>query len=530
MKILEDAFQERNKKINKIELLKQKQKALDFWNDFEIFCNKGYDNLSDVHEKHLLKCFGIYDKGDVNNFTIRIRIPFGQFTALQAKKIAQTSKKYGKSCIDITTRSQIEFRHLKLHELPIVLKELESVGITTFQTAGDNFRGVITSPLDGYSKTSLINCESYFNDIQDVFLKNEEYIGTLPRKFNTGILGDTVNDCNIYGQDCAFVLASKDEELGFNLYLGGKVGVQARALNLFIKPSQVKTVFKTIVDLFKEYGFRDNRNKNRMTYFLDEISIEEFEKAIIKTSKLELKTAGFSLVKDEYKIDDSSTIKLKDNKTAVYFSIPTGIFNAEELEVLSTLMEKTNSIIRLTHEQSFFIITDDENVQLIKDSIIYKRFDSFHNIYFNNQIACAGANECSFGVISNKSDAIEMALYLNTHIPIENAKIRMYWSACPKGCGVHGVADIGFEGAKVKDENGKFCDGVKIFIGGKATTSVLEARQLTKAIAIPKAQEVIKELLNIYKTNRVENESFESFDSRFLSTLSIEQIHKSIGL
>ena len=60
MKILEDAFQERNKKINKIELLKQKQKALDFWNDFEIFCNKGYDNLSDVHEKHLLKCFGIF--------------------------------------------------------------------------------------------------------------------------------------------------------------------------------------------------------------------------------------------------------------------------------------------------------------------------------------------------------------------------------------------------------------------------------------------------------------------------------------
>lgn len=530
MKVLEEAYLARNKKINKIELLKQEQKALDFWNDFENICKGSYENLKDVHEKHLLKCFGIYDKGDANSFTIRIRIPFGQFTATQAKKIAQTSKKYGKSCIDLTTRGQIEFRHLKLHELPVVLKELESVGITTFQTAGDNFRGLITSPLDGYSKTSLIDCETYFNDIQDVFLKNEEYIGTLPRKFNTGILGDTVNDCNIYGHDCSFVLASKDNELGFNLYLGGKVGVQARPLNLFIKTSQVKTIFKTIIDLFKKYGFRDNRNKNRMTYFLDEIGIVEFEKAIIETSGIALKTAGELLVKDEYKIDNTSTIKLKDNKTAVYFSIPAGIFNSKDLEILSTLMEKTNSIIRLTHEQSFFIITDDENVQLIKDSIIYKKFDSFHNIYFNNQIACAGVNECSFGVIANKADAIEMALYLNTHIPIENAKIRMYWSACPKGCGVHGVADIGFEGAKVKDENGNFCDGVKIFIGGKATTSVLEARQLTKAIAIPKAQEVVKELLNIYKTHRDENESFESFDSRFLSTLSIEQIHESVGL
>lgn len=530
MKNLEDAYQRRNKKINKIELLKQEQKALDFWNDFENICNGKYENLSDVHEKHLLKCFGIYDKGTSDSFTIRIRIPFGQFTPLQAQKIAQTSKIYGKSCIDLTTRGQIEFRHLNLHELPSVLKELESVGITTFQTAGDNFRGVITSPLDAYSKTSLIDCETLFNDIQDVFLKNEDYIGTLPRKFNTGILGDTINDCNIFGHDCAFVLASKNEELGFNLYLGGKVGVQARPLNLFIKPEQVKTVFKTIVDLFKKYGFRDNRNKNRMTYFLDEIGIEEFEKAVIQTSNLDLETAGILLVKDEYKINKTSTISLKDNKTAIYFPIPSGIFSAGDLESLGTLMKGTNSIMRLTHEQSFFIITDNENIDLIKNSAVYNKYSSFHSIYFNNQIACAGINECSFGVISSKADAIEMAIYLNQYIPIENGKVRMYWSACPKGCGVNGVADIGFEGAIAKDKNGNSCDGVKIFIGGKATKSVLEARQLTKAIPIPKAQEIVRELLNIYKNERIDDESFENFDSRILSVLSIEQIQERIGL
>ena len=73
---------------------------------------------------------------------------------------------------------------------------------------------------------------------------------------------------------------------------------------------------------------------------------------------------------------------------------------------------------------------------------------------------------------------------------MEKGKIRMYWSACPKGCGVHGVADIGFEGAKAKDEDGIACDGVKIFLGGKATTKILEARQLSKAIPLKKAQAV----------------------------------------
>mgnify|MGYP003618216650 CR=1 FL=1 len=530
MKVLEEVSKLRNKKINKIEKLKEEQKALDFWNDFETICSGKYEDLTEVHGKHLLKCFGIYDKGSSDSFTIRIRIPLGQLTQEQASKFSQVAYKYGKSTIDLTTRSQMEFRHLNLHELPIVLKELESVGITTFQTAGDNFRGVITSPFDGYSKTSLITCEDLIQDIHDVFLKNEEYIGTLPRKFNTGILGDTVNDCNIFGQDCAFVLASKDDELGFNLYLGGKVGVQARPLNLFISPNQVKLTFKTIVDLFKKYGFRDNRNKNRITYFLDEIGIEEFEKAIIETSALPLKTAGELLVKDEYKIDKSATIKLKDNKTAVYFPIPSGIFNSKDLHCVTILMDETNSILRLTNEQSFFLIAKDEFVQRIKEFQIFKKYDSYHNVYFNNQIACAGANECSFGVIANKSDAINMAIYLNQYVPIEDAKIRMYWSACPKGCGVHGVADIGFEGAKAKDENGEFCDSVKIFIGGKATTSIQEARQLSKAIPIAKAQEVTKELLTIYKNERINNESFENFDSRVLSFLTIEEIQQRVGL
>ncbi len=361
-------------------------------------------------------------------------------------------------------------------------------------------------------------------------MKNEDWIGTLPRKFNTAILGDTVNTCNIFGNDCAFALASKNGEYGFNLYLGGKVGVQARPLNLFVKPNQVKDVFETVIKLFKSYGFRDNRNKNRLNFLLDAVSLEEFAKGIIEFSKLPLDEAGELLVKEEFTLDDTSTIELKNNKSAIHFGIPSGIFCGKDLEEAALLAQNYDGIIRLTFEQSFYIITDTSNIQDIKTSPLYTKYDSYHNIYFNNQIACAGTNECSFGVIPNKPDAIEMAMYLNKHIPIENGKVRMYWSACPKGCGIHGVADIGFEGAKAKDEEGNSCYGVKIFIGGKAANSILEARQLTKAIPLPKAQEVTKELLSIYKSAKLENETFESFDTRVLANLEIEEIQSRIGL
>ena len=248
------------------------------------------------------------------------------------------------------------------------------------------------------------------------------------------------------------------------------------------------------------------------------------------TTTTTLQTAGTTLVKEEYLLDESSIYKLRDEKSGVYFPIPAGLFNSDDLEEVTALMEETNSVLRFTHEQSFFIITDDKNIQTIKDSKIFKKYEAYNNLFFRNQIACAGTNECSFGVIPNKSDSIEMAFYLNEHIPMEKGKIRMYWSACPKGCGVHGVADIGFEGAKAKDEDGIACDGVKIFLGGKATTKILEARQLSKAIPLKKAQEVVKNLIEIYKNERIDDETFENFDSRVLSNLTVEEIQSKIGL
>ncbi len=530
MNLIEGTFNLRNKKINKIEKLKAKRSALDFFNHFEEICKGTYeDQIGEAETKHLLKCFGIYDKGNSDNFTIRLRITGGQLNIDQAVKISQVAKKYANDYIDITTRAQIELRYLNFHELPAILKELEESKITTFQTAGDNFRGVVTSALDGFSKTSKIDTMPILKEIQEVFLNKEEYLGTLPRKFNVSILGDEINTCNVFGNDCGFALAKKDDTYGFNLYLGGKVGVQAKDLNLFIKPEQVKTVFKTIVDIFKEYGFKDNRNKNRLIFLLDAVGVEEFANEIKIKSELHLPEAGVLQVRKEFKLDNNSTIKLKDDFTAVHVGIPSGIFSGTDLEKIANTARLTDSKIRLTYEQSFYLITKDENINLIKQSSIYNKYSTFHNVYFNNLIACSGRDVCSFGTIDNKPDAIEMANFLQNEVPLENAKVRMYWSACPKGCGIHGVADIGFEGAKAKDKEGKTCDGVKIFIGGKASTSILEARVLYKVTPLKTAQKIVKELLTIYKEERLEEETFESFDSRVLSQLTIEQIQEKIG-
>ena len=529
MSVLETAFISRNKKVNKIEKLKPLQTPLDFYSKFEQVCSKPFEALEQHELDYLLKCFGIFKKG-YNSFMLRVRIPAGQLTALQAIELGQIAKEYGQNYIDITTRQQCELRFLKLKDLPFILQALEKIGLTSFQTASDNFRNIVTSSFDGYTPYFHIHCKPIIDDLQAVFMKNPKYFGTLPRKFNIGILGASINDCNIFGHDCSFVLAQKENTLGFNLYLGGKVGVQAQGANIFIKPHEVVTVFEALINLYLEYGFRDNRNKNRLYFLLQAVGIENFVQELKQTCDIELSSAGQLLVKDDYILDDSNTIALNDQTQAVHFCVPSGILTGSAFIQAGYLAQDTHAQIRLSVEQSFYLICQHQHLEFIKNSPLYKKYNEFNNIYFNNLISCTGANACSYGQIESKNEAIMMAYFLKDAVDICDGKIRMYWSACVKGCGIHGVSDIGFEGCKTKDEEGKTVSGVKIYLGGKITKEVKEARLLYKGVTLQKAKTIAKELISLYKDQKNEHESFEAFDTRVLSHYSIEEIHNKIGI
>lgn len=529
MSILKEAFNKRNKKQNKIEKIKALKTPMEVYHQLDDICAAGMEKLADVDASFFLKCFGAFLKKD-GLFMLRVRIPAGQLSNEQAQKVGEISKLYGEDYIDITTRQQIELRYIKLEHLATVLKELDSVGLSTFQTGVDNFRNIVTSSFDGLGDKSVIETKPLIDKIQALFFKKEEWIATLPRKFNTGILGNTFNDCNIYGQDCCFVLAKKEEMVGFNLYLGGRVGVQAKDTGLFVQVDEVLPTFEAIVNLFKAYGFRDNRNKNRLHFLLEAVGMEAFVEAIKAYSKIAYHSAGDIIATEEFILTQRGIFELDEDLTAVHLSVPSGIFTGTNLIEVAALSKRVEGMIRLSVEQSLYIVVKKEQVATIEQSMMFEIYSRYHNTYFNHQIACAGTATCAFGVIPNKADAIAMSNFLQKEVPIQDGKVRLYWSACPKGCGVHGVADIGFEGCKAKDEEGNRVDGVHIFLGGKATKEAKEARVIYKAVPLTKAKFMVKKLLEIYRDEREEKESFEMFDSRVLSHLSTQEIVETIGL
>ena len=514
---LEKAKEARSKKENKVEKTKSLKNPMEVYERLEEIASAGYEGLAKEDSAYFLKCFGLFDKGE--HFMLRVRVPVGQLTNEQAICIGEVAREYGEDYIDITTRMQIVLRYIKIENIAKVLKKLREVGLSTFQTGVDNPRNIVADPLDGLAYDSIIHTKPIVDKFQALTIENPEWISVLPRKFNTGILGSLSNSCNIFGHDCCFVLANKNGVFGFNVYLGAKVGVQAIDADVFVTADEAPQFFMALLEVFKIYGYRDNRNKNRLYFLIKDVGVENLVEAIKKEAGLEFNSAGQTMVQSQSTALGSNRVLQRDGKYAYKLIVPSGIFSGSDMiELAKSAKRFSSGDLRLTYDQNIYAVgLNPTSLGDFEESDIVKKYAQFDNIYFNDMIACAGTKTCSFAVIPNKSDAINMAKYLNSAVQIESGMVRMNWSACPKGCGVHGIGDIGFEGCKAKDAEGNRVDGVHLFLGGKITREAREGRILHRALPITEAKYHVQYLLEAYKIFRRKGETFEEFEERYLS-------------
>ncbi|BAF70543.1 ferredoxin--nitrite reductase [Nitratiruptor sp. SB155-2] len=516
---LQKIYEQRSKKINKVEKVKASMSPKEAYERLLEASQKGYDALTKEDKSVFLKYFGLFDKNELTpkQFMLRVRIPGGKLTPNQAKVLGEVAKEFGNDYIDLTTRMQVELRNIYIEDVPATFAKLESVGITTYQTGIDNLRNIVTDPLDGLAYDNFFESFPILKQMQELFLKKEEWIGSLPRKFNTSIISSITNRCNAYGHDACFVLAIKDGIYGYNVYLGGKVGKIAKSADIFLQADEVVPFYEKLINFYKTYGFRDNRNKNRLYFLIEAVGMDAFREALEKFSQKELANAGETLCKMEHFDNNQGSVQLKNGSFALHAIVPGGIFSGSDMMEASTIAQENGGEIRLSVEQNLYITNiTDRSSTLSKP--FFQKYKNVHSPYFNNLVACAGKNECSFGVIPNKPDAIDMADFLTQEVPLQNSKIRMYWSGCVKGCGLHEWGDIGFVGAKAK-ENGQIVYGVDILLGGSLAKRQ-GAQTILKAIPLRYAKNLIKQLMIEYKNHKKPGEHFEKYYERAFQPFS----------
>ncbi len=529
--ILKQYVKEKPEKVNKIEEIKKALHPFDeeFKERMKKYFEDGnWENIPEDDRDVRLKWYGIfYRKATPGYFMIRIRVPNGRLTYEQAEMVARLSEKYCRGEVEITSRQQLQIRWIELKNIPEIINALNSVGLSTLQTGMDNIRNVTGDPLTGLAEDSLIDTINLTKEITNIFLGKKEY-ADLPRKFNVAVLGSQTDSINALYNDICLYLAEKDGKLGFNLYLGGKIGsggpAKAIDMDMFIEPYEAPEICKAVFDIYITYGNRENRSKNRLYFLVQEWGVGRFREEIEQRVYRTMPSKGTDLVNKWG--EREGIINLRNGTYAVSAIIPAGKIKAEDLRRAAELSKRYgNRELRLSVYQNLYIPNiPEENLEDVLKDEFFEKYSNVSSPFMTHLIACAGSDTCGFGVIPNKSDAVRVANYLSERIKLD-IPLRMHWSACAKGCGQHGSGDIGFVGTKTKIVEEAVL-AVDIFAGGSTTR---EGFKVIQGLPLDRVEEATERLVKYYLENRQNGETFAEFAHR-VGVDALRAVIMSVGV
>jgi len=286
---------EKEQKLNKRERYKAKLRPIDYYKDFQ---DIDFDSLCEA-DRYYLQDFGIFTTDFLEGeFTVRIRIPGGRLTCSQFEAIADIVDEFDLTII-LTARAGVQLHDVESDDVLEIHQRINTLGVSTWQSFGDNVRNIVTDPYDGCGKYSQIEVQPLINQMQDYVLENPRYVGMLPRRVSIGISGNSADVVSFFANDIYFGLASKNGELGFNVYMGGKNTEVARAINIFLKEKEVFPFFQAFVEAFYLHGSRFSRSKTRIFHMLEDIGIDGMRTHIKNEYKKEFVSAG-ELILEKY--------------------------------------------------------------------------------------------------------------------------------------------------------------------------------------------------------------------------------------
>ena len=474
--------------MNKIENLKRERDGLDIRDAIAEYVRTGWESITD-DDVQRLKWYGLFLRQPTPGFfMIRVRMPGGKTTSLQLRALADIASTYGNGILDLTTRQQLQLRHIRIEHVPVIFRAMEDVALTSMQTGMDNVRNIMTCPVAGLSPDEVLDASPLVSALTEELIGHRAY-SNLPRKFNMAVTGCPDNCLHTETQDLALVPAYQEREgvrvWGFHMLAGGKLGSGgyriAGPLDIFVTAPEVTEVCRAIVEVYRDYGPRESRNTARLAFLLDDWGEAQFRAEVEARVGRPLSRSGVNArkptVKDHVGIYRQKQLGLN----YVGLKVPVGRMTSVDLLGIAALAERYGtSDIRLSPSQTVIIpnVSDRRLGDLLEEPLL-ARLAYNPSPIMNGVVSCVGNDYCNLAVIETKTRAMQTAKALDAKLGSRLKPITMHWSGCPAGCGNHLVADIGLIGKKVKLD-GRIVDAVDVYVGGrsgpnpKAATKLLE--------------------------------------------------------
>ena len=483
--------------MNPIERLKAEKLGLELLNELPRLATMKASELSD-DDKQRIKWIGFWYRKD-GTLMQRIRIPGGTATSEQLRAIALIAKDFGHDLVDVTTRAQVQLRHLELSQVPEIFARLRAVGLSSIQTGMDNIRNVVTSSVAGLCAREVFDALPVVREVSDWVtngLDGNAAVANLPRKMNFHITGHP-DDMGAATNDIAMYPARKldrdgSSQLGFNVMVGGAVGGKfprlASELDVFVPIDGALEVVRGIVELFNLHGPREERHKSRMKWLLDLWGEDRFRRELEAHLGHPLERAGTDLRTPGV---PHSPLGVHAQKQAglVYVAahVAVGRTSGTALEGLADLADTYGTgEARFTIEQNILL----PNVEAARvDELLAHPFFLAHSPFpskiAEGVVSCTGIEFCPFALIETKSRALEVTHALEARLeelPLSKP-LRIHWSGCQHACSSHHIGDFGLQGTKVK-VNGEMVDAVDVYVGGRIGRDARLAEKIADRVPI----------------------------------------------
>lgn len=501
--------------------------------------------LNEDKFKALRLARGVYGQRQPGVQMIRIKLPFGKFTANQLRRIAAVSDEYSTGKLHITTRQDVQIHYVSLDRTPELWSELERDDVTLREACGNTVRNVTASSIAGIDKNEPFDVSPYADLVFRYFLR-KPFGQELGRKIKIAFSSSNEDDAYSFIHDFGFIPKLENNVKGFKVLVGGGLGAQpflAKVAFEFLPESELIPFIEASIRVFDRHGERNSRHKARIKYLIGKIGIEGFlelvetekkaiqyipEDFILNPVSIEFE-AKSPVSKAEYvaNITDSAfkrwvETNVVEQKQSGYFAafvkVLIGNFNTDQARKFADIVEKyTSNDARFTIDQSILLkFIEPENLEALyydlkEINLHYAGYNSTADI-----TACPGTDTCNLGI----SDSTHVAKVIEQTIADEfpelfyNKEIKIKISGCINSCGQHGLAHIGLHGSSMK-VNGLTAPALQLLLGGGKLGNG-EGRIADKVIKFPSKRvlQVLRSIFNDYFENQEEEETFTNYYDR----------------
>jgi sulfite reductase (ferredoxin) len=504
----------------------------------DIYSKAGFDSIDPGDLRGRMRWMGLYtqraqgipggktavlepEELEDSYFMLRVRIDGGQLSSEQLRVIAGISTDFGRDVADVTDRQNVQLHWIRVEDVPAIWERLEAVGLGTTEACGDTPRVMLNCPLAGILEDEVIDASGVLAQTVAKYVGDPAF-SNLPRKWKTSMSG-CVDHCTGHEiNDVSFAgVVNADGEAGYDLWVGGGLSTNpklAQRIGVFVRPDQVTDVWAATTSIFRDYGYRRQRNHARMKFLMADWGPEKFRQVLQDEYLQEALPDGPPAAPPKHdERDHVGVMKQKDGANAVGFALRTGRISGSLLKTVADLADRFGAgRIRTTAQQKLVILdVPDDSVEELVAALALHDLQVRPSAFRRGTMACTGLEFCKLAIVETKQHAQDLYSELEKRLPDFDEPIAINVNGCPNSCARFQTADIGFKGSMVRDDTGEMVEGFQVHLGGHLGVEAAFGRKF-RGHKVTKAETVdyCERVLRGYLEHREPGERFAAYVAR----------------